>query len=55
MIGPKILLTKCVKQGSKYLKLMSIEVIKMLYKGELTGFSGEGFRMLLLLTGEKNE
>ena len=40
LMGPKALLWKCVTQGSKYLKLMSIEMIKILYKGELSGFSG---------------
>jgi hypothetical protein len=38
-----------VKTGSKSLKLMSIEVIKLLYRVELTGFTGEGLKLLFLL------
>lgn len=54
-LGPKTLLGKCVKEGSKYLKLMCIEVIKLLYKVEMSGFLGEGFKMLLLLCGDEKE
>ena len=54
-IGPKTLLGKAVKEGSKYLKLMCIEVIKLLYKVEMSGFMGEGFKMLLFLSAEDSE
>lgn len=32
LIGPRALLARAAKQGSKPLKLMSIEVIKLLYR-----------------------
>jgi hypothetical protein len=50
MIGPTVLLAKCVKEGSKSLKLMSIEIIKLLYKVELSIFTTEGMKLLLQLT-----
>jgi hypothetical protein len=55
LIGPRSLLVKCVKEGSKSLKLMSIEIIKLLYKAELSGFTGEGIKLLLLLSLEKSQ
>ena len=38
-VGPRALLSKSVKEGSKYLKLMSISIIRMLFIGEMTSFS----------------
>ncbi len=32
IIGPKALLKKCVTKGAKILKLLSLEIIKLLFK-----------------------
>jgi hypothetical protein len=38
LIGPKALLEKCLGEGSKQLKLACLEVIKILFKAEITNF-----------------
>ena len=48
-IGPRALLVRCVHEGSLPLRLMMIEVVKLLFRVELAGFSSEGFRLLFHL------
>ncbi len=49
IIGPKALLKKCIKEGSRQLKILSLEIVKLLFKAGLPSFPSEGFKMLLYL------
>ena len=55
VIGPKALMEKCVKQGSKPLKLGCLQIIKILFKAEMDNFSLFGYQMIITLLNDKSE
>ena len=55
MIGPKALMEKCTKEGSKPLKLGCFEIIKILFKAEIMNFSLFGYQIMLTMLNDKED
>ena len=55
IIGPKALMEKCAKEGSKPLKLGCLEIIKILFKAEIMNFALFGYQILLTMLNDRED